>query len=56
MFNQKALAPLYFMAFVASIVTFFVRHQWLWLAVAVGWLMLGIFYLRNNKDDNNLRK
>lgn len=52
--NNKILAPLYFIAFVACLVTFFSAHRIGYLVGAVAWLMLGIFYLIKSKDDNDL--
>lgn len=52
--NNKIIAPLYFIAFVACLVTFFSGRTFGYLVAAVVWLMLGIFYLIKSKDDNDL--
>jgi hypothetical protein len=58
MFNNKTLAPLYLIAFVASLIAFVFQHKWYWLPVAAAWLLLGIYsYMKYNKgDDNDLKK
>jgi hypothetical protein len=49
--NNKVLAGLYFIAFVACLVTFFGGHRWGYLAAAVVWLVLGIYCLIRKDDD-----
>jgi hypothetical protein len=58
MLNNKMLAPLYIIAFVASLLTFVFKHNWIWLPIAALWLLLGIYaYMKYNKgDDNDLKK
>ncbi len=58
MLNNKMLAPLYFIAFIASLITFIFQHKWVWLPVAAAWLFLGIYsFMKYNKgDDNDLKK
>jgi hypothetical protein len=49
--NNKITAALYFIAFVACLITFFGRHSWGYLAAAVLWLVLGVYCLIK-KDDS----
>ena len=49
--NNKVLAALYFIAFVACFVTFLGRHSWGYLVASVIWLMLGIYCLVRKDDD-----
>ena len=58
MFSNKTLAPLYFIAFVASLIAFVFQHKWFWLPVAAAWLLLGIYsFMKYNRgDDNDLKK
>ena len=58
MIDNKILAPIYFIAFVASLIVFVFQHKWVWLPVAAVWLFLGIYsFMKYNKgDDNDLRK
>ena len=49
--NNKVLAALYFIAFIACLITFFGRHSWGYLVAAVLWLMLGIYLLVRKDDD-----
>ena len=52
--NNKVLAALYFIAFVACIITFIGGHKWGYLVAAVVWLLLGIYVLISGKNDNRL--
>ena len=57
MVDNKYLAPLYLIAFIASLVVFFGKHQWGWLAASVIWLVLGIYsFIRYNRNGNDLDK
>lgn len=49
--NNKVLAGLYFIAFVACLVTFLGRHSWGYLVAAVVWFMLGVYCLVRKDDD-----
>ena len=52
--NNKVLAALYFIAFVACFITFFGAHKWGYLAAAGVWLALGIYCLIMDRNDNDL--
>ena len=57
MFNNKTLAPIYFIAFISCLVVFFGKHEWGWLVASGIWLALGIYYfIKYNKSDNDLKK
>lgn len=49
--NNKVLAGLYFIAFVACFITFLGGHRWGYLVAAVVWLALGIYCLIRKDDD-----
>lgn len=49
--NNKVLAGLYFIAFVACVVTFFSGHKWGYLVAAVFWLGLGVYCLIRKDDE-----
>ena len=49
--NNKVLAGLYFIAFVACFVTFLGSHSWGYLVAAVVWLALGVYCLVRKDDD-----
>lgn len=52
--NNKVLAALYFIAFVACFITFISGHRWGYLVAAGVWLVLGIYVLISGKNDNSL--
>ena len=57
MLSNRYLAAIYFIAFISSLVVFFGKHQWGWLAAAGIWLVLGIYsFIKYNRDGNNLDK
>ena len=56
LFNDKTLPVIYFIAFIASIIAFFAVRKWIWIPLAVVWLLLGIVQLMSNRNNNNLRK
>ena len=51
----KAVAIFYFIAFVICVVTFFGSHKWGYLIAAAVWLVLGIYCIVRDRDDNGLR-
>lgn len=57
MFNNKMLAPIYFIAFISCLVVFFSKREFGWLISSGIWLALGIYYfIKYNKSDNGLKK
>ncbi len=49
--NNKVLAGLYFIAFVACFVTFLGGHRWGYLVASVVWLGLGVYCLIRKDDE-----
>ena len=49
--NNKAVAALYFIAFIGCLLSFIRGHSWGYLVAAVVWLMLGIYCLVKKDDD-----
>ena len=57
MFNNKMLAPIYFIAFISCLVVFFSKHEWGWIVAAGVWLAIGIYsFIKYNKNGNDLDK
>ena len=49
--NNKAVAALYFIAFIGCLLSFIKGHSWGYLVAAVVWFMLGIYCLVKKDDD-----
>lgn len=49
--NNKAVAALYFIAFIGCLLSFIKGHSWGYMVAAVVWLMLGIYCLIKKDDD-----
>ena len=49
--NSKVVAAMYFIAFIACLITFLGSHKWGYLVAAVVWIMLGIYCLIRKDDD-----
>ena len=49
--NNKAIAALYFIAFIGCLLSFFRGHSWGYLVAAVVWLVLGVYMLIRKGDD-----
>ena len=57
MFNNKMLAPIYFIAFISCLVVFFSKHEWGWIVASGVWLAIGIYsFIKYNKNGNDLDK
>ena len=55
MFNNKTLAPIYFIAAISCATVFYGKREWGWLVAAGVWLALSVFYFIKNKSDNDLK-
>lgn len=52
--NNKMIAAIYFIAFIACGVTFYTTRKYGYLVASGAWLALGIYHVIRNNNDNGL--